>query len=52
MIVDAFVTVDGKNGPVTRFCTTCGAVIARGLDDIHNAWHRRHADTTTRQHTQ
>ena len=44
MIVDAQVTVNGKPGPVTRFCTVCGAVIARGLDDVHDAWHRRHTE--------
>ncbi len=45
MILDGVVTVNGKpTGPVERFCTICGAVVARGLDDVHTAWHRRLTD--------
>lgn len=46
MNVDAAVYVDGKLTGPQLLCTKCGALIARGLADIHSAWHKRH-DTPT-----
>lgn len=46
MIVDVATTVNGRKLPPSKplVCTKCGALVARGLESIHNTWHR---DTNT-----